>query len=185
MLPLLRPDRRLGTKRKPFYPRQECATLSVALSLPHSLASLFFLSSTLRAGLSRLPHSSETMDGTGVLLPQHEMISPSPDLMCTFKAAVCVGVGGFVCVGVCVCVERDEQENSPHPSSPVAMEFLLRDNLSLPGRPAPNIYCNTHTHTHSLPSRAHSPWQQGLHCKHFLCSFPAMLTYLRAGKKIL
>lgn len=136
-MPLLRPHRRPGTKRKPFYPRQECATLSVALSLPLSLASLFFLPSALRAGLSRSPHSSETMDGTGVLLPQHEMISPSPDLMCTFKTNV----------SVCVCVWREMSRTTrPTPPALWLWNFCWETTcLCLAGlHPA---YTATHTHT--------------------------------------
>lgn len=61
--------------------------LALTLSFPPSL-SLF---TPLRAGLSRLPHSSAILDGTCIFLPWQDKIRSSPALMCIFKACgVCV-----------------------------------------------------------------------------------------------
>lgn len=97
----------------------------------------FPLLSPFRAGRGRLPHSSAIADGTSVFLPRHDKIRPRPDLMCIFTVGVSVRM--YVCVS-----EREldyEQENTPNPWSLVAMEFLLRDDLSLLGK-----------HTHSFSS---------------------------------
>lgn len=64
-----------------------CSSIYLVLTVLLSPLSLF---SSLRAGISRLPHSSAIMDWTSVFLPRHDKIRPSPDLMCLFKVCVCV-----------------------------------------------------------------------------------------------